>query len=263
MSARDDALGRVLDGLSTPLTKLSEDDLVIGGRPVAEIIREDTVEDVVALVMGLDLGAEQKRVLRACLVASPDHGLVSNATTAALAATATSRGGVAHGVAAGLLAIGPVSISPQPVMAFLAEAVRAGEASGRPPEEIARELVERAAASRERIPGFGSPVHPSGDPRVEPLKQVVVEAGCWGPNCVMFESLGDALAAGGRPLPANEVGLTGACLADLGLSPEQGEAVAVIGTVPSLVANVLAELQARPRFVVARDVFDGSGGGGR
>lgn len=255
--------GRSVEAFSTRLTQLGENDLVVRGRPVADIVRDATVEDLVALLLGLSLDESQKRVLRACLVVNPDHGLVSNATTAALAATATSRAGVAQGVAAGLLAIGPVSISPEPVMRFLREAVEASEESGRGVEEVARELVERALASRERIPGFGSPVHPAGDPRVAPLKEVVVEAGCWGAHCAMFEALGAALEESGRPLPANEVGMTGAALADLGLSPRQGEAVAVIGTVPSLAANVLAELEERPRFLVARELFgDSSSQGG-
>lgn len=256
--------GPPVGGLSTALTTVGADDLIVAGVPAAEIVRSYSFEDLVVLLLGLDLDEKGRRVLRACLVVNPDHGLASNATTAAIAASATARTGVATGVAAGLLAVGEATISPRPVMVFLAEAVAewATTPSAADASEVAgaaERVVERELRAGRRLPGYGSPFHQWGDPRVAPLRDVAVEARYWGRHCSLFDAIGQALAARGKRLPANEVGLCGAVLADLGLTPDQGEAVAVIGAVPSLVANVLLERTRSPRFLVARPPFDPGG----
>src|SRR5690606_30642218 len=116
-------------------------------------------------------------------------------------------------------------------------------------------MVAAAAQSRQRIPGFGSPMHPRGDPRVAPLQAAAKQAGVWGDHCVLYAAIEQALAAAGKPLPANEVGLMAGVLCDLGLDPQQGEAVSIIGAVPSICANVLAEWKRPARFLVARPLL--------
>ena len=237
--------------LSTTITTVSDEALEVRGIPAQRIISEFDFEAMTALVLGLELDHDDRSVLRACLVANPDHGLASNGVTAAVAAAATSRDGLAGPVAAGLLAMGSHTISPRATMVFLAEAVREWRVSSAGVDEAASRIVRDAAASRTRLPGFGSPVHPGGDPRVQPLADAAVRAGRWGDHCRMFSAIGDALGALGRAIPPNEVGMMAACLADIGLTPDQGEAVAVIGTVPSLLANILLERERPPRFLVA------------
>jgi citrate synthase len=245
--------------LSSPITQVGSTELVIRGVPVEEIVRGHSYEELICLLLRLDLTPGERDVLRACLVVNSDHGRASNATTAARAAAATNRAGVSSAVAAGLLAVGAVTISPRSAMQFLRGRVVAWREAGTDLDDLAAAWLTELKRDGRLVPGYGSPFHPHGDPRVAPLREVAEAAGTWGDHGEVFVALGSALRGSGRDIPANEVGMVAACLADIGLTPDQGEAVSILATVPSLVANVLLERDERPRFLLA-EPFSGYGG---
>jgi citrate synthase len=242
------------DGVySTEITSVSDGGISVRGVDLSDVILGYEFTEMVRLVLGLELSDEAVEVLRACLVTNADHGLASNATTAATAVAATHRRGVIAPIAAGMLASGEATISPRTQMTFLLKCVADFGGESDLAAFADRRLAE-LKASGERVPGYGSPVHPDGDPRVATLREVVERAGLFGNHCQMFIALGDALTRSGKRLPPNDIGMIAACLADIGITPDEGEAIAMISIVPSLAANALLELKRPPRFLIAREI---------
>lgn len=199
------------------------------------------VASALALALGVPLRPRTLDLLRSALILCADHEL--NASTFAARVAASTGADLYACLSAALAALsGP----------------RHGGAS----EQVERLLHEAGSSTRaaltvgehlrrgERLPGFGHPLYPQGDPRLPPL---MARAQALKPRSARLRTLQavvDAVQGMGRP-PANiDVGLTATCAA-LELPPGMGPAIFAIGRLAGWVAHVLEQQQSsqllRPR----------------
>lgn len=125
--------------------------------------------------------------------------------------------------------------------------------SGTDLDTFAGGLVDSLVARKERIPGLGHPVFKKVDPRGEILRTIAVEEGLWNEPAQVYEAVNRAFTArpGKADIPINDVGVMAAVLVALGFTPEETTGLAVISTLPGVVAHISEELgDGRPIRIV-------------
>jgi citrate synthase len=106
----------------------------------------------------------------------------------------------------------------------------------------------------EKLPGFGHPLYPAGDPRVAPLLELALAHAPRAPRVRTVVALIGAMAQAHRPKPNVDVALAALCGA-LGLPIGMGPAIFAIGRSAGWVAHVIEQqrtgmlLRPRARFV--------------
>lgn len=212
--------------------------------------KHDFVDVLCLAILGKFPDERLRRMINNSLVTSIDHGL----TPSALATRLTLHGApesLQGAVAAGLLGAGSRFLGTVEVSArFMKEAASEFEGQLEPTDDQLRELaqasVAKARTARRKIPGFGHPIHVHGDPRAQRAQRIAQEEGYFGRHFRFALQLAQALSADvGRPMPLNATGAKAAVLLDLGLSPEFGKALTLIGRVAGLVAHAIEE-RSRP-----------------
>ncbi|GAB3761973.1 citryl-CoA lyase [Ramlibacter monticola] len=219
--------------------------------------KHDFVDVLCLAILGEFPDQKMRRLINNSLVTSIDHGL----TPSALATRLTLHGApesLQGAVAAGLLGAGSRFLGTVEVSArFMQEAMNALQGVSDPTDEQLRQLadavVARSRAERRKIPGFGHPIHVDGDPRTARALRIAQEEGYFGRHFRFALQLSQALSADvGRPMPLNATGSKAAVLLDLGLSPEFGKALTLIGRVAGLVAHAFEERK-RP---IGQDIWN-------
>ena len=95
--------------------------------------------------------------------------------------------------------------------------VAAATQAGRSMEDHAREFVARARERKEIIEGYGHPLHPTGDERVDALRAIAEEVGLVGPHLRFATAVADEIERQAkRRIPLNIDGVMAAVLLDLG-----------------------------------------------
>ena len=95
-----------------------------------------------------------------------------------------------------------------------------------------------------RIPGLGHPVFKKVDPRGAILRGIAVREGLWSEPAQLFESVHRAFTRrpGKADIPINDVGVMAAVMVALGFTPEESTGLAIISTLPGVVAHISEEL---------------------
>ncbi len=180
-----------------------------------------------------------RRMLDAMLVAAADHGIVASSIVARYV---TAAGTPLQGaVAAGLLTVGDVYAGAveQAARWLALAATRGGGATA------VRELVGETLARGERVPGFGHPLHPDGDPRARRLLQVGLELGVAGLHCQLVPAAEAELAERKNArLPVNTDGAFAALALDLGFAPADTRALILLSRAAGILAHALEERRA-------------------
>ena len=130
---------------------------------------------------------------------------------------------------------------------------------GRRPRSLATTLVAEARERRERIPGFGHPRFRRIDPRAQRLREIAEASGLWGDRARLYEAVHRAFTAlpGKADIPINDVGMMAVVLVELGFTPEETTGLAVLSTMPGVVAHISEELRTgRPIRVVPEAMVD-------
>ena len=148
---------------------------------------------------------------------------------------------------------------------FIATAHARFQESGDDMPAFAAKLVDSMAASRQRLPGLGHPVFKKTDPRAAILRRVAAEEGLWNEPARLYEEIHRAFTSrpGKADIPINDVGVMAAVLVALGFTPEETTGLAVISTLPGVVAHISEELSGGtpirivPDATVAYDVAEG------
>jgi citrate synthase len=191
--------------------------------------------------------SHELRVFEAILVSLADHGFTPTAIAARLtyySAPDSLQGAVAAGLlGGGSRFLGVTEDTGQYLHGILAELPTGYESwNDAAWDAVARTALERAKASKQRIPGLGHPVHKQGDPRTPVIIRIAEEEGTRGPHLKLFEAIGrvqeDVL---GKKLPLNGAGVAGAALADLGLPVEMLRGFALLARTAGLIGQIAEE----------------------
>jgi citrate synthase len=150
-------------------------------------------------------------------------------------------------------------LAPEDTARFAQTAHDRHVAAGAPLAESAAVIVEDIRARRQRVPGIGHPLFKGVDPRAQQLKQIAVEEGLWSERAELFELIHRAFVdAIGKPdIPINDVGMMALVMLELGFTPDEMTGVAVMSTLPGVIAHISEELASGKRIrTVADDDVD-------
>jgi citrate synthase len=190
-------------------------------------------------------------MLNAALASLVDHGFVSSHVTAARFIVSGNPSMVA-GIAGGVLAAGPNTLSPETAAKFLDQALERHEKLGGTIDESAKAIVADLLARKERIPGVGHVTHKVEDPRTPALRTVAEREGFIGDRTRLYEAIHrEFLAAKKRRLPINADGMLACLLGEMGWSAAEMAGLAVLAAMPGLIAHIVEEMKdgAPHRFI--------------
>lgn len=217
------------------------DKITVRGYDVNDLLQHLDFGAVLYLLLRGELPTpDQARMVNALLVATADHG-IAPATVVSRYITAAGSP-IQASMAAGLMTFGDIQGGAMEALARrLQEAVRAQ--GDRPVAALAEEVVESFARAKERVPGFGHPLHPAGDPRTPALLAVADTCGVSGPHVALARAIEDVLAArAGKRLRLNIDGAFAAVGSDLGFDWRVVRGLILISRSAGLAAHHLEEL---------------------
>ena len=198
------------------------------------------------------------RTLDAVLNAVLDYALLKPGTVAARYAVSANPSMVA-GLATAVLSIGQFTLAPEDTARFVADSYARHQASGATLDETAAAIVADARARKQRIPGLGHPLFKRVDPRAAKLKSVAVAEGLWSEQADLYELVHQRFveAAGKPDIPINDVGMMAVVLLELGFTPDEMTGLAVLSTMPGVIAHISEEMQSgRPIRVMPDELVD-------
>jgi len=241
------------------VSRIDGDRVRIRGYDLEELIGGQTfTASAFLLLRGRLPTPDEVRALDAVLNAVLDYALEKPGTVAARY-TVSANPSMVAGMAAAVLAVGRYTLDPEDTARFILDAHDRRVASGAGVDELAATLVAEAGERRQRIPGFGHPRFRRIDPRAQRLRDVAEASGLWGERARLYEAVHRAFTAlpGKADIPINDVGMMAVVLVELGFTPEEMTGLAVLSTMPGVVAHLSEELRTgRPIRVVPEDQVD-------
>lgn len=197
------------------------EEIVIRGRQIRDLIGKVTFADMMFLMLqGRLPSPAESRTLDALLVASMEHGIAPPSMIArCYASYGTS---IQAAIGAGVTAFGDRMGGLGEQMArMMVERLAPHRAKGAPSDAIlkheAEAIVADAAKRKDRVPGYGIPLH-AMDPRAPQVLDVARHEGTYGLYCRFGMAIEAALttARGGRAVPMNLDGVGAVVALDLG-----------------------------------------------
>jgi citrate synthase len=197
------------------------------------------------LVTGREPSGTQRYFLDLLLVALAEHGLTPTVQAARMTLDAAPES-LQGAVAAGILGCGSVVLGTAELCGRLLVEARPRIDKGEEPDDVAATLVGEIRARRDKVPGFGHPLHHPVDPRAERILELADRHGVAGPHLAIARRLPAAVErAWGRPLPMNVSMPIAAVLLDLDFPAAILKAIPILARTAGLLAH-LAEEQERP-----------------
>jgi len=228
----------------TAISQVKPDEILVRGYPIEQLTRHCSFGDVVHLLLTGELPrGNEGKLVEAILVAVCDHSLASPSVDA-VRFVASSGVPLQTAVAAGVSAIGDVHGGAiQPCAELLREAVAQGFDADKVFEDLKRK--------KERLPGFGHPVH-QNDPRTKVLLAMAAEFGLSDRHtklAVELEKRSEQRV--GKRLPLNVDGAIAALMCDMGIDPRLGKAFFIIGRAAGFVAHAHEQVTCEKPFKAA------------
>jgi citrate synthase len=226
----------------TAITQTNSEHIVVRGYELTDLIgRLDFGEMFYLLVRGELPNPRVARMINAMLVSCSDHGIITPTVVARYVVASGSP--MQAALAAGLLTIGDVYGGAVEQAAEFLRTARAA-APTTPIQDLAQQLVNGAAATKTRIPGFGHPLHPHGDPRAERLLELARELSLDGPYVNLARAIEHVLGeTRGRKVPLNADGALGALALDLGFDSEIARGFMLLARAAGTLAHAWEELR--------------------
>jgi citryl-CoA lyase len=158
-------------------------------------------------------------------------------------------------MAVAVMSVGEYTLAPDHSGRFIIDSYNRLKASGEAMDAFAETFVGEYTASGNRVPGFGHPVFRHLDPRAQRLKQIAQQEGCWGEMGDWYEAVHRAFTTlKQRPeIPINEVGMMAAIQAQMGFTPDEMTGIALISSMPGVVAHISEEIQTKTRIRIMPD----------
>jgi citryl-CoA lyase len=239
----------------TSVSRVDEGKVLIRGYDLESLIGgQSFTSSCFLLLRGRLPSPGEERALDAVLNAVLDYALLKPGTVAARYAVSANPSMVA-GLAAAVLSVGSYTLAPEDTARFANVAYERHLAAGSSLTETAEAIVADARARKERIPGIGHPLFKGVDPRAQKLKQVAVAEGLWSDRAELYEHVHRAFVdAIGKPdIPINDVGMMALVMLELGFTPDEMTGLAVLSTLPGVIAHVSEELASGRRIRTVPD----------
>ncbi|MDX5362495.1 MAG: citryl-CoA lyase [Alphaproteobacteria bacterium] len=201
----------------TAISTFDDDGASIGGYQIQDLMENlDFGAAMFVLYQQRVPSKEEAKLLNALMVSVIDHGIVAPSAVSRI--VAASGVPLQACVAAGILTIGDVhGGAGQEIARKLQIWVEEAKAAGQSLADKARAIVADSRKAKERIEGYGHPLHPHRDDRVDCLVKMAGELGLRGDNLNLALAIQDAIEeATGRHIPLNIDGIMAAVLCDLG-----------------------------------------------
>lgn len=201
----------------TAISDFDRDSIHIGGYRVRDMMRNlDFGGSLFVLYQQRVPSPAESRLLNAVMISVLDHGIVAPSAIARI--VAASGVPLQACVAAGILTIGDVhGGAGEQVARRLKEWVAAAQEAGISMKEKAHQIVKDARARKERIEGYGHPLHPEGDERVDTMVALARELDLVGPHIELVLAIAEEIhKQSGRRIPVNVDGAMAGVLMDLG-----------------------------------------------
>jgi citryl-CoA lyase len=196
----------------------------------------------------------EARVMDAMLCSVLDYALKKPGTVAARYCVSANPS-MAAGLATAILSVGEYTLAPDDAGRFIAETYAEATKNGRADDAAAAAEIDKIRAAGRRVPGFGHPNFRFTDPRAQKLKQIAQAEGVWGTFCDWYEALHRAfITKAGKPeIVVNEVGMMAAILAQMGFTPAEMTGIALLSSIPGVIAHVSEEMQSKVRIRTVPD----------
>ena len=129
-------------GYESAITDVGFHKINVRGYPLTDIIRKLTFTETVFLTIRGELPTEtQKRVMDAVLCGIVDHGMFAPTSLATRVVASAAPDSIMPGVAAGMLTVGAVTVSPQDTAIVIQEGLKMMKDEGLNREEAARKFI--------------------------------------------------------------------------------------------------------------------------
>lgn len=205
-------------GWRTSISDAGDDYIRIRGYDVEELMECSDFGSVAYLLLTGELPSPSAaRVVNALLIAASDHGIAPSSTVARyLAASGVP---IQVSIAAGILTFGDIhGGAGQELARLLQDGVTAARSQGVDLLVHAESIVASERAASRRIPGFGHPQHPAGDPRAPVLFALAERHGVAGDHIALLRAIGTVFSSRlGREIAINLDGAMAAVMSDLGI----------------------------------------------
>lgn len=229
---------------STSVSRVTDTKVYIRGYDLEELIGNvPFAASTFLLLKGRLPTPAEAGLLDAVLSAILDYSLQKSGTVAARY-IASANPNMAAALATAILGVGKNTMDPADTARFCIDMYARLQTSNQSANVLAVEIVEELRATKQRIPGLGHPVFRFVDPRAQKLRQRAVEAGVWGPRAEFFEEIFRAFTSipGKESIVLNDIGMMALVLVEMGFSPEETTGLAILSTLPGVIAHVSEEL---------------------
>ncbi len=240
---------------TTNVSDVEDADVFIRGYSLGELIgRLPFSAATYLLIRGRIPSPGEARMVDAMLCSILDYSLYKPGTAAARYCV-SGNPQMAPGMAVAVLSVGEYTLAPEDTGRFISESHARFKKSGEGMDAFAEKFVAEYRASGLRVPGFGHPKFKFTDPRAQKLKAIAQSENVWGEICDWYEAVHRAFtkAAGKPEIPINEVGIMAAILAQMGFTPAEMTGIALISSLPGVVAHISEELQTKTRIRIIPD----------
>lgn len=240
---------------TSQISHITPEDVYIRGYPLQSLMGKLSFSATTfLLIRGRIPTPGEARMMDVVLCSILDYALHKSGTAAARFVVSVNPQ-MAPGLAAGMLGSGAYAMSPEDTGRFIIDSYEKWRISGLAMEEFANQFVADLRRNKIRIPGFGHQVFRKVDPRAQKLRDVAVEQGVWGTYGDWYEAVHRAFctAANKPDLVINDMGMLAALLAQMEFSPEEMAGLALLSTLPGLIAHVSEELRSGVRNRVIPD----------
>ncbi len=251
MGARD--MTKWETAISEIVSGEDEEDVVIRGHKLSDMVGKVTFTEMMFLLIKGELPSKgQAKVLDALLVASMEHGIAPPAMMSRCLASYGSP--IQAAIGAGVLVFGDwTGGAGEQFAKMLVEHVEMLNnkqivISDESLRDEARNIVEEALGTGQRVAGFGIPLHKE-DPRAPVLLKIAQEEGIFDIYCRFAKLIEEELENGiGHRIPMNLDGVGGAIILDLGFSWQSARIFIITPRTVSMGAHYLEELGQETRW---------------
>lgn len=236
------------------VTQIDTDEVYLRGFPLGQMIgRLSFAATTYLSIRGRMPTPGEAKMMDAILCSVLDYGLKKPGTVAARYCVSANPSMTA-GLATAVLSVGAYTLAPDEAGSFIASTLK-DAGSGGDLDAAAEAMMTELVARKFRVPGFGHPNFRFTDPRAQTLKQIAIESGCWGDACDWYEAIHRAFGKlSGKPeMVINEVGMMAAILVQMGFAPEEMTGIAIMSSMPGVIAHIAEEMKGAIRIRTVPD----------